>query len=47
MKNFINVTLRENPQIGYINNLKSYWDEIQQDLCNATSKNLRDQASRV
>ena len=47
MKNFIDVILRENPQIGYINHLKSYWDEIQQDLCNVTSKNLRDQASRV
>ena len=38
---------RKDPRIGYMNRLKSYWDEIHPELSNFTSKNLRDQASRV
>ena len=38
---------RKDQKIGYMNRLKSYWDEIHPELTNFTSKNLRDQASRV
>ena len=38
---------RKDPRIGYTNCLKSYWDKIHPELSNFTSKNLRDQASRV
>ena len=38
---------RKEPRIGYMNRLKSYWEKISPELSNFTSKNLRDQASRV
>ena len=38
---------RKDPRIGYTKCLKSYWDDIHPELSNFTSKNLRDQASRV
>ena len=38
---------RRDPRIGYMNYLKSYWDKIHPELSNFTSKNLRDQTSRV
>ena len=38
---------RKDPRTGYMNRLKSYWDEIHPELSNVTSKNLRDRASRV
>ena len=38
---------RNDPRIGYMNRFKSYWNEIHPELSNFTSKNLRDQASRV
>ena len=38
---------RKDPRIGYMNCLKSYWDEVHPELSNFASKNLRDQASRA
>ena len=38
---------RKDPRIGYMNRLKSYWDETHPELSNVTSKNLRDRASRI
>ena len=38
---------RKDPRIGYMNCLKSYWDEIHPELSNFTSKHLRHQASRI
>ena len=38
---------RKDPRIGYMNRLKSYWNETHPELSNFKSKNLRDQASRV
>ena len=38
---------RKDPRIGCMNRLKLYWDEIHPELSNFTSKNLRDQLSRV
>ena len=41
------VKANEDRRIGYMNRLKNYWDEIHPQLSFFTSKNLRDQASRV
>ena len=38
---------RKDPRIGYMNRLRSYWDEIHPELSDFKSKNLRDQGSRV
>ena len=38
---------KENPKIGYMKRLKSYWDEMHPEFNFLSDKNLRDQASRV
>ena len=37
----------EDRRIGYMNRLKNYWDEMYPQLSYFTSKNWRDQASRI
>ena len=38
---------KEDRRIGYMNCLKNYWDKMYPQLSYFTSKNLRDQASRI
>ena len=38
---------KENPALGYMKRLKSYWDEIYPEFSFLSNKNLRDQASRI
>ena len=38
---------KEDRRIGYMNCLKNYWDNMYPQLSYFTSKNLRDQASRI